>query len=380
MNRRFNRWTSNMVKGIFLALPLFAASLHADSSQTQKPFFESGIRSDNFFLRAKPKAVGIKPTSLELLIRDAEANHSHALIVIKDGRVVTERYFGHPQQPIHINSVTKSIVSLAVGLLLGEKKISSINAPLSTWFPQWAEDTKAKVTLWNVLTHTSGLYHDQSAEKLSQQKNVVYYALDLSIIDTPGKTFSYSNEAVALLPGIVSSAAGKPLEVYLKEKVFDPLGISNWAWDRDKDGNVKAYGGLWMLPRDLARVGQLMLNSGRWKEKQLVPASWVQASTSQARDDIPFYGLLWWLYQSQKPNTPVSLQKSTDSTLSVKISSTSTIGFGGDGWLGQYLVIYPQWHLVAVRMHSIEAGNDIQENEKYGFPSFPQRVLDLVQP
>lgn len=107
-----------------------------------------------------------------------------------------------------------------------------------------------------------------------------------------------------------------------------------------------------MQPRDLARIGQLMLDSGRWEGRQIVPASWVSAATSPARGDIPRYGLLWWLYDG---------------------------GFGGDGWLGQHLVVYPKYRLVAVRLHAQEAGNDEGENQKYGFYSFGRLVGGLVR-
>jgi formylglycine-generating enzyme required for sulfatase activity len=304
------------------------------------------------FLPRTTNPQAIDEAALARLIKQAQATHTHALIVIKDGRVLVERYFDHPQKNLRLNSATKSIVSLAIGALIGEGKISSLDAPLSTWFPQFKEGDKSKITLWNILTHTTGLYHEESAATLYHQRDVVQYALGLLTADEPGKRFSYSNEAVALLAGIVSAASGKPLDAYLQEKLFDPMGIQGVDWDRDPAGNPMAYGGLSMAPRDLARIGQLMLDSGRWKGRQLVPADWVRASTSPARGDIADYGLLWWLRDN---------------------------GFSGDGWLGQYLVVYPRWRLVAVRMHEREAGNDMKENQDYGFEDFRKLALALVQ-
>ncbi|MCX5794657.1 MAG: SUMF1/EgtB/PvdO family nonheme iron enzyme [Elusimicrobia bacterium] len=319
----------------------------------QEPSFEPDQPSEGFLPRSsKPEALGIDKAALAKLVRQAQASHSHALIVIKDGRVVVERYFGRPPKPLRLNSVTKSVVSLAIGALIGEGKIAGVHAPLSTWFPQFKEGDKAKITLWNILTHTSGLYHEESAATLYHQRDVVQYALGLLTADEPGKRFSYSNEAVALLPGIVLAAAGKPLDAYLQEKLFGPMGITACDWDRDPAGNVMAYGGLSMAPRDLARIGQLMLDSGRWQGRQLVPGAWVRAATSPARSDIADYGLLWWLRGG---------------------------GFGGEGWLGQYLQVYPEWRLVAVRMHGQEAGNDMKENQDYGFEDFKKMTLALVQ-
>ena len=104
-----------------------------------------------------------------------------------------------------------------------------------------------------------------------------------------------------------------------------------------------------------------MLDSGRWEGKQIIPALWVRACTSPARADITDYGLLWWLYPD------------------LKESATDSGGFGGDGWLGQYLVVYPKQHLVAVRLHAVDSSNDERENRKHGFTSFRKMVFDLVR-
>ena len=346
-----------------LALTAFLSSCQNGAAPSQQiSFFEAEAVPREFLPRAKPEAVGVNPAALAALVAEAQNTHSAALIVIKDGRVVVERYFGHPtKQPLRINSVTKSIVSLAIGQLIADGTIPSLKTPLSRWFPEWALGEKAKITLRDIMAHTSGLYHEESATKLYQQPDVVRYARGLPLAEEPGKNFSYSNEAVALIPGIVLAASGKPLDIYLRDLLFKPMGISDYKWARDAAGNVLAFGGLWLLPRDLARIGQLMLDSGRWENKQLIPASWVHACTSPVRADIPDYGLLWRLYPGQRE------------------ASAVPPGFGGDGWLGQYLVVYPKWRLVVVRLHAIEAGNDEKENRKYGFNSLQQMALALVE-
>lgn len=351
---------------------VFSACRNSPSSQVQ--YFEPQVSESGFLPRATPETVGIDAAALSSLVAEAQASHSHALIVIKDGRVVAERYFGHyTGQPLRTNSVTKSVVSLAIGMLISEGKIPGLNTQVSRWYPEWAKDRRAKITLWNVMTHTSGLYHEPSAEKLYQQQDIVRYAAGLKATDEPGRAFSYSNEAVAILPGIVKAASGMSLEAYLKERLFKPMGITAVDWDRDPAGNVMPYGGLWLLPRDLASIGQLMGDAGRWNGKQLVPASWARAATAPARDNLSYYGLLWWLYPA-----PPALDSESAAPKSAA-SAPRAGGFGADGWLGQYLVVYPQRRLVAVRMHGVEAGNDEAENRKYGFQSFQKLVLALVQ-
>lgn len=126
----------------------------------------------------------------------------------------------------------------------------------------------------------------------------------MPVVTEPGKNFSYSNEAVALLPGIVLAASGKNLDIYLRDWLLKQLGILDYKWDRGVAGNVMACGGPWLFPRDLAPIGQLMMDSGRWKKKQLVPAKWVRACSMPARPDIPDYGLLWWLYPARMDSPP----------------------------------------------------------------------------
>ena len=348
---------------LFPVLAAFLIACRENPGQSrQVVFFDSAASPQEFFPRAEPEAVGIERAALAALVAEAQNTHSNALIVIKDGHVIAERYFGNvPKQPLRINSVTKSIVSLAIGQLIEDGKTPAVNTPLSTWFPEWTAGKKEKITLRHILIHTSGLSHQESAANLYRQPDVVGYARGLPVVDEPGKHFSYSNEAVALIPGIVLAASGKPLDIYLRERLFKPMGISDYKWDRDAAGNVLAFGGLWLLPRDLARIGKLMLDSGSWEGKQLIPAAWVRACTSPARADIPEYGLLWRLYPGGKDAT------------------AAAAGFGGDGWLGQHLVVYPKWHLVVVRLHAIEAGNDEEENQKYGFNSLHQLALALVE-
>ena len=375
MDKPFPRLGVGAVAFLLLSSSLLPACRRpAPPRSSRTAFFEPGVSPDGFFPRTfKPEAAGISRAALEALVAEAAACHSHALIVIKDGRTVAERYFDHPRRPLRLNSVTKSIVSLAIGMLVKEGRIAGIDTPLSEWFPQWEKGAKARITLRNVLTHTSGLYHEQSGSNLRRQRDVVKYALGLPIVDEPGRKFTYSNEAIALLPGIVSAAAGRPLDAFLQDRLFGPMGISSYDWDRDQAGHVLAYSGLRMLPRDLARIGQLMLDSGRWKERQLIPASWVRASTSPARDDITRCGLLWWLYRSPGSQARTALASQESSRGS---PAGPPVGFGGEGWLGQYVTVYPRWRLVAVRLRTRESEDD--NDRQYDFKSFPQLVLALV--
>jgi len=229
-------------------------------------YIELPNSSNSYFPRGDAAALGLDVPAIDALIDEAAATHSDALLLLKDGRVVVERYFGHRPRPTALMSVTKGLVSLAVGALLDEGKIASVDSPVSTWFPEWGEGLKAKVTLRHVLTHTSGLEHPGPAT-LYKQADRLAYARQLPVIEEPGKHVSYNNEAVELLSGIVRLAAGKPLDAYMREKIFEPMGIVEASWDKDSAGNVQTFADLKMFPRDLAKIGQMMLDGGQWNGK-----------------------------------------------------------------------------------------------------------------
>lgn len=365
------------------------------------------------FSRATPAQVGLDEAQLRRVVADAERTRSSALVVLRHGKVVVDRTFDRPE-PVPLMSVTKSVVSLAVGTLIAQGKIPSVDAPLSTWFPEFAEGPKAKVTLRHVLSQTSGLAHQDRAGELYRQPDMLAFVRALPLVGVPGEQFSYSNEATQLLSGVVAQAAGEEVDRYVARTLFTPLGIKTWSWDRDTQGHAHTFAGLSLTGRDLATVGQLLLKKGVWKGKAVLPAAWLAESTAPARADLPQYGWLWWVRRTkdtvgQAPEKLAALadagfgaieklaplaerrfdpgvgywleagallepsERSLLSSLQRQgLSPLATapgpqVGFSADGWLGQRLAVYPAWGLVVVRLHRPMAGNDDAENAQYGF-------------
>jgi CubicO group peptidase (beta-lactamase class C family) len=377
-----------------------------------------------FLPRGQAARLGIDPAALDALVRAAEAAGSHSLVVIKDGKVLTDRSFGYPHVAIETMSVTKSIAGLAIGMLLADGKIASLDAPLSTWFPEWATGPKAKVTLRHLLTQTSGLAHSDDATKIDKQTDRLAYARALAVDGEPGKAFAYSNEALQLLSGVVAAAGGQPIDGLLGKRLFEPLGIKDAVFSRDAAGNVQTYSGLALSAHDLARIGLVMLAEGKFEDKKLIPKDFVrQACTAESESD--WYGLLWWLRQvpqvfvetdaelaalqkagfAAAPKLKPLLDRPFEvygawfmeagalldakeraqladvtwrGTSPVATRPAHQIGYYADGWLGQKLAIYPDWHLVVVRQHASVAGGDSAENQRYGFADFFARVEALV--
>jgi CubicO group peptidase (beta-lactamase class C family) len=296
-----------------------------------KERFEKGLSFAGFFPKGDPKFGG---EALDALIGEAAARDTDALLILKDGKVVCERTFGRKPDPCYLMSVTKFFVAIAIAMLLDEGKIPSLDAPLSTWFPEWAEGDKARVTLRHVLTHTSGIEHAPRADVLNQQKDRLAYVRQARLARPPGEEWSYNNDAIMLLSGVIAQAAGRQADDYLKEKLFEPLGLKDWDWQRDDAGNAITYAQLRMTARDLARVGQAILKGAGGTTTRLLGTPATPLDKAQ--------GLVWRLRLDPKGKV---------------------IGFGHDGWLGQFLYIYPERKIVAIRLRQWKDSPDLEKPE-----------------
>jgi CubicO group peptidase (beta-lactamase class C family) len=326
--------------------------------------FEKGLTFDGYFPKGDAETLGMDGAELNALVREASKNDTDALVVLRDGKVVVERTFGRPPGPIHVMSVTKFVAAFAVAMLLEDKKIASIDEPLSKWFPEWTNGRRVKVTLRHVLTHTSGIQHEETAERLNEAEDKVAYVRARSVTSEPGAQYSYNNDAVALLSGVLGAAAGRPVDDYLKERLFAPLGVKEAPWDRDTAGNTITYAQLSLSARDLARVGQLVVDGGTYGAKKLLaqdsiahlstPATPVQSAEGNLESD---QGLLWMLLRDDTGN--------------------DVVGVCHGGWLGQWIVVYPKTRTVAVRLRRWKNAQDADKRQ-YQFYGFARQLADAM--
>jgi CubicO group peptidase (beta-lactamase class C family) len=339
----------------------------------------------------------IDAPALQRLLRAAEAAHSDAVVVWKDGRKVGSWYFGKKPNRIEAMSATKSIVNLAIGRLVTTGAIPSIDDPVSKYYPEWNQGRKRTITIRQLLDHTSGMQSDGSQE-VESSRDVVQLALAAELSDEPGTHFYYNNKAVNLLAGIVQKASGKKMDALLRSDVFGPLGITNYVWVRDSAGNPFSYARLQILPEDMAKLGQLVLDRGRWQGKQLIAHEWFDAIMRGSPLE-PRAGLLWWLipehttfvidderirslalagadsafihratsargryesteaYESalgaafgEKYWEPLGEARTRTRMDLARREYGRMIGYEANGAFGQYIDIYPDQRLVAVRM------------------------------
>lgn len=268
--------------------------------------------------------------ALDQIVSRARETHSDSLVVMKDGKLVAQWYSNNEQKVMLTHSMTKSVTNLAVGQLVGEGKLS-LDQKVGDFFPEWKTGDKKDVTVRELMNHTSGMpFH--------AKEPTLHAALDANLLTKPGTNFEYSTAAVDVLAGIVEKVSGKPMDKYAADNILKPLGITNYKWEEDAEGHAEGGTGLWANATDLAKIGQMMLNGGRWEGKQIVSSDWIAQSTKPSQNLNKECGLLWWLEDPR-----FNADQSGHSTY------VGAEGFSAHGAFGQYLVISPKEHLVAVR-------------------------------
>jgi CubicO group peptidase (beta-lactamase class C family) len=260
--------------------------------------------------------------------RLAASSNVHAVLVARHGKLMFERYFkGADEIPgrfygsrvedvtfdadtLHnMKSVSKSVASLAVGIAIDRGLIRSVNEPILSFFPELSDlrsPEKDRIQLSHVLTMSMGLkwveatpatgdYNNDEA-RMHMAADPCRFVLGLPVTAPAGQEFFYNTGALTLLSAIVRKATGRPLDEFARAMLFEPLGITRTEWNRVR-GDSDAGGGLRLRPRDMAKIGQLVLAGGRWNDRQIVSEAWIGTSTAlklKATDDQS-YGYLWWL-------------------------------------------------------------------------------------
>ena len=300
----------------------------------------------------------INENILRTIFKKAKESHTDGLIILYDGKIIAEYYSPQEAKQIYTASITKSVVNLAIGLLLSQRKLTSIDQYIYEFYPEWKQGKKKYITIAHILNHTSGLQDlDSVVDEINPAPDVIQLALTAELMSNPGTQFFYSNKAVNLLSGIVQKITGKKLDVYLNENLFKPLEIKKFTWNHDKAGNPYANADLSLMPKDLAKIGQLVLQKGKWQGKQLIDNSWFDISLKPSQKFNKSSGLLWWLIPDPKKKF------------------NEIIGYYAEGYRGQYLVIYPEKKLVGVRM--IHPWTYKIDKDKYD--EFKNDVCRLVQ-
>ncbi len=249
----------------------------------------------------------------------------HSVLVERRGRLVAELYkrgtdrsiyslfasdvsFG-PTDAHDLRSVSKSVIGLLVGIVMQQGKLPGVATSVLDFYPEFADLRTAPrdaITLEHLLTMTSGLEWHESITSyggLGNDETRLYwdwaptrFVLSRPIAAPPGSQFNYNGGGTAVLADILVRATKQPLRDLARASLFAPLGIEDWEWVGDPYRRPLAFAGLRMRPRDLLKVGRMLLDHGQWHGRQIVPAEWVAQSLQPrvATDRGLHYGYQWW--------------------------------------------------------------------------------------
>lgn len=257
-----------------------------------------------------PEAQGFDSTKLaEAMVAWREQGIPiHSLLLIRNGYVVADAtFYPYDGQTAHdVASVTKSVMTTLIGIAVDQGKLN-LDAPMVSFFPDRTianlDARKEAITVRHLLSMSSGLQctrdgmENDTVSAMHGSPDFVQFALDLPTATDPGSSFLYCSPAIHLLSPILQQATGMTTLEFARQNLFEPLGITDLAWERDPQGYYQGWGDLSLYPRDMAKIGQLFLQNGQWEGQQIVPREWVEEATAvhmTSSTDDP-YGYGWWL-------------------------------------------------------------------------------------
>jgi CubicO group peptidase (beta-lactamase class C family) len=271
----------------------------------------------------------------------------HSLQIVRNGYMVADVYFyPYINNTVHdMASTTKSVTSVLTGIAIDRGFIRDENIQVIELLPEFKNLYKGTdtLTLKHLLTMTSGFGQDAKASSLNyfsesnmlqmmQNDNWIEYIMGMPVTDKPGTKFQYNSCNFHLLSGILHKATGMTEAEFATENLFKPLGIKNYFWTEDPQQNSFGWGDLKLHPYDMAKIGFLMLQNGKWDNRQILSEEWIKKSTAVQVDlpdkKGPFnidYGYGWWV-----------------------LSGSLKGIYQATGRGGQYIIVWPEKNIVIV--------------------------------
>lgn len=349
-----------MTKSLMLLAALLALCLPA-SAQDTKVCGAPVALNDGWTIASQPE-VGLdaeRLCRLDAFIAQWPKANIHAVVVVRNGKLVMERYFAGederwgdslgrvtygPEVKHDLRSISKSVTSLLVGIARNEGKFPSLDSSVFDAFPDYADlktPEKARITFRDLLTMSAGLawnenppwsVPDNNEAGMVMADDPFRYILSQPVAHSPGTVYAYSGGGTSLLGETLVRSTGRSLRDYAREKLFQPIDAPDFEWlDAGVSGKLGAFGSLRMRPRDAAKLGRLLLTDGQWNGKQVIPAGWAAESIKPRinGEGLFFYGYQWWLGRSFRNGS--------------ELTWTAGVGLGG-----QRLYVVPSLDLVVM--------------------------------
>jgi CubicO group peptidase (beta-lactamase class C family) len=365
---------------------------------------------------------------LEQIVERAKVCHSDALIIYHKNKVISHHYFGknYRDSLIETMSCTKSIVGIAAMCMIEDGLLDSLQVPVYQYYPEWNQGKKKLITIEHILSMTTGLQNKRNAkEEIYPSPDFVKLALAAELSEEPGTKFRYNNKSLNLISGIFLKVTGKTMDKYIEERLFKPLNIKKYKWEKDAAGNPHAMSGLQLKPDDFVKFGLLILNKGKFEGQQVIQEENINRML-QAIPQSAEYSYLWWLdydisltidesvierlkkenadsdfiafmktikgvydnpmtiksklFQKYGKNVMAIIKKNVGSPwklYDVKFKG-GIRGYRADGYLGNYIVVLPKENIVAIRMISSDSFDFNDKKGKDNFPEFIPMIKKLV--
>ena len=388
-----------------IALVLIIITAQACRVQPEASVAASGVFPEDSWPVATPESQGIHPAVIDSIHTEMQAglfgNMDHFLL-IRNGYVIADYSYEQDYESIASNydttnhqynydhpawhpfyqdtklhtlqSVTKSVTSAALGIAVDEGLLEGPDTPMMSMFGGYEQDftdeRRSQVTLEDLLTMRAGIdwnemiaYSDSTNSCIIMEASDewIQYVLDQPMREEPGYRFDYNSGVSVLLGKLVGISTGMRVDQWTKERLFEPIGIDEYYWKITPDNEVDTEGGLYLTSHDLARIGYLFLKRGRWEDKQIISEEWVEASISPLVADVnPFsdqndagYGYQWWVPVQSEGQTKI---------------------FAGNGYGGQFVLVAPEYDIVAV----FNSWNIHERPEKSTYSLLQERILPAV--
>ncbi len=309
----------------------FALSLALVATALADPPCGAPSARDDGWDAATPASVGIdadKLCALAQRLMEWKAADIHAVLIARHGKLIFEQYYSGfdqhwgeparevvfgPDVPHDLRSITKSVVALVLGIAVDKGWVKDLDQPVLSLLPRYAglkNPDKERITLRDLLTMSAGLewnedspYGDPSNSEtdMDMAADPCRYVLERPVAHPPGSVWTYSGGSAALIACVLRQATGQSIDKLAQRTLFDPLGIKQVSWARyPVTGDPVAASRLRLVPRDTLKIGQLVLDKGRWRGKQVAPASFIEAATTPQINalGLMFYGYQFWLGRS----------------------------------------------------------------------------------
>ncbi len=345
---------------------------------------------------SSPQAEGIDQLVIDSIhseIQQGEYGLVDQFLLIRNGKIVVDNHYDHDYKIISqdydtanhqynydhpdwhpyynytdlhsLQSVSKTVTSILLGIAKDEGYPLYLDSTILPLFKDYNIDTKDElkmsITLRDLLTMQSGISWDESSSYADDSLNNctamelkddwIQYVLDRPMDTIPGTQFVYNSGVTVLLGKIVSMATGQSVDKWAEEKLFKPLGITEYYWKKTPLGEIDSEGGLYLKPHDLARIGYMVLQKGKWQEKQIVSEDWLMQSVqpSVMVAGKVGYGFQWW----------------------VRVDDNKPYSYNMLGYGGQIVNVIPTYNMVLVTN-----GWSIHEDSKKRMV----RVFDRIGP